>query len=108
MNKLCVFIGLSAGILVLFFWNKYLRLENETLANTANIQSEHLTQLTQRQEDLEKILQKRENDIDALNQSQEDFKYELAKAKNNNDFKLWFDSSLPVDATRLLKKNTGN
>ena len=108
MNKLFIFIGLSAGILVLFFWNKYLRLENETLENTVNVQNEYLTQLTQKREDLEKILQKRESDINALNQSQKDFKDELAKAKNNNDFKLWFDSSLPVDATRLLKKNTGN
>lgn len=108
MKQILVLVILISSLAVAGFYIKFLRSEMNVLENSVNVQTKQIDKMVKRAQISEKISQERENEIEILNQSQKDFQDELQKAKLNEDFKNWFDNSLPLDAKRLLKKNTSN
>ena len=106
MKQILVLVILVSLLAIAGFYIKFLRSENNRLEGLENGYVEQIEEMTQRAKDFEEIAQVREKEIQALNQSQRDFQDELEKARNNEDFRIWFDNPLPLDANRLLKKNS--
>lgn len=90
------------------FYIKYLRSENNRLEGLEEGYRGQISEFTQRAVEFEKISQKREKEIQVLNKRQKDFQNELEKAKQDDNFKDWFDSPLPLNIHGLFKENTNN
>lgn len=105
MKRILTFVILSALLAISGFYIKYLHSENNRLEGLEDAYTRQITEITNRAEEFEKISQDREQKIQVLNKKQEDFQYGIEKAKNNEDFKNWFDSPLPSHVLGLFKEN---
>lgn len=105
MYKIIAYVVLALMLVSSVFYIKFLRSKNTILENSVNIQKKQIAEMSERAKKLDGILHEREKELQKMGKSQKDFKNELTKAKNNEDFKIWFDAPLPDSAYELLKKD---
>lgn len=108
MKQILVLVILVSLLSIAGFYIKFLRAENNRLEGVEAGYAGQIEEITKRAEDFEEIAQVREKEIQALNQSQRDFQDELEKARNNKDFRIWFDNPLPLGSNKLLNQDNSD
>lgn len=103
---ICIGFGCVALISFFFLW-RLEKQENDVLRSSVEIQQNIIADMEKREVELDKILVTREQELEKAQANRGILLNEIAKAKGNKDFSDWYDVPLPVDALRLLSKDTG-
>lgn len=106
-----MYIALGLGcvaLISLFFLWRLEKQENDVLRNSVEIQQNIIADMERREIELDKILVTREQELEQAQANRGALLSEIAKAKSNKDFSDWYDVVLPVDALRLLAKDTSD